>query len=237
MLKRSLFFRISGVLLVVLSLYLVILLVFNDKYDEPKAGLISHSICYFDFLNLNDKLNGDDVLKKECDIYIIKSKTQILDLKSQNFYFYSQKSNFYLTILSKFKLGKNLVNFNNSMFNPVYTGFVRFPNRRILLSFLSTEDLNNIDVKNKNFIKYLTIRRNFNEFRNKKIPILFLANWDLTFFSLQRWLHYLQIIPVNYRYNLKRSLDWVQVFKSSDFVKIHNIIKDDLVIKVVINVM
>ncbi|MGI6680530.1 MAG: hypothetical protein ACOX3T_03460 [Bdellovibrionota bacterium] len=232
-----------------LFFYLIALLFENNSFDKLSDGEPFYSACFLDLEDVK-KEDRDNILvnalKEDLDLYVIKSKlkskdkniasSDIVDLNgAQKFYKYSQSLSSNLTILSKFKLGKNRAKLNNNFFNPIYTGYLELPKRRILFSFLSTKNLSPAN-ESESFRKYLILRRNFTEFRGQERPILFLANWNISFLSLRRWLHYLEITPKNYIYNLYAPSDSIQVFKSSNYIKVYDVKKDKFGIKVFFNV-
>ena len=230
---------VKGVLccfLAFLLLYFVLFLFFNDSFEpylEEGQKDKSYSAYYINLFNKNNKLalNQNDlkelILQNKSDIYIIRSKEKLNDLKIKDYHIYTQTLSSTLTIISKYELSKNKVIFKNDFFNPVFVGYVNFPNKRVLFSFLSTSFLPDA-FESKKFRKYLMLRRVFTEFRNKKLPILFFANWDIGFLTLKRWLHYLQVKPQNHIYDLQVSSDDIQVFKSTDDLRIHSVTRDNL---------
>ena len=236
MLCKKLAKGVSCCFLAFLLLYLTLFLFFNDNFEtrlEESFKNKSYSAYYINLFNKNNKLalNQNDlkelILQKKSDIYIIRSKEKLNDLKIKDYHIYTQTLSSTLTIISRYKLSKNKVIFKNDFFNPVFVGYIKFPNKRVLFSFLSTSFLPDA-FESKKFRKYLMLRRVFTEFRNKKLPILFFANWDINFLTLRRWLHYLQIKPQNHIYDLQVSSDDIQVLKSTDAIKVHSVIRDNL---------
>ena len=228
-----------------LLLYLILFLFFNDNFETKiKDGLKDskkdsrYSAYYINLLSNNirfclkecnngDKHLNDFISETHADIYIIRSQNKLDNLEFKDYYTYSQSLSSVLTIISRYKLGKNRVVLKEKFFNPIFTGVIKFPEKRILFSFLSTSFLPNA-YESKRFRRYLMLRRNFTEFRHKKLPILYLADWRLNFFSYLRWCHYLQIKPVNYIYNLFSLKNKIQVFTSPNNLKVYSITKDEL---------
>lgn len=226
-------------------LYLILLTFFNDNFISLKENSFNDNVYKIYYINLlegktkdlaNDAYKLQALLEKnKADIYVIRSKDSLKDLSFKNYYSYTNTLSSTLTIFSKYDLYENQVQFDSKFFNPAFTGYIKFPNKKVLFSFLSTSFLPKA-YESKKFRKYLMLRGTFTELRYKKHPILFIANWDINFFTLRRWLHYLQVRPQNHIYDLKLKKDDLQVFKSTNSIKVFSVDKDNLGIKIVFNV-